>query len=175
MKKPLSQKQIIALATDARKAFDAVPAEELDALREEIAAAKEAAGDPFACAAAVKKSLLFDAWRRREIADALRENNRAAAESFKDLSNDDFACVRARFLRRFDARAADALVERDRARRVLWRIKRECALSNGAMKFPVYPETICRMQYRRGLDEATSEELRRILITLINRKKSKHA
>lgn len=174
MKKPLTQRQIIALAGDAKKAFDAVPAEELDALREKIARGKEAGGDPFACAAAVGKTLLFTEWRRRETAAALAEAKRPVAESFKDLSNGDFAVVRARFLRRFNPRAADALVERDRARRLLWLIRRECATSSGAMRFPAYPETICRMQYRRSLDEASSDELRRILITLVNRKKAKH-
>lgn len=175
MTKPLSQKQIITLAADAKKAFDACDPATLEELREDIARRREAEGDPFACAALVKKTLLFDTWRRREIARATQSYKRVPAESFGDLSNTDFVRVRAHFIRFFDAIAAERVLARDEANRAGWlrdKIAQTCR-AVGWMRYPEYPDGICRDQYKRGLDAASSEELRRILITLRTRAKQK--
>ena len=166
--RPLTRNQIVALVLDAKKAFENCAHEELDGLRETIAWKRESEGDPFACAAAVSPSALFTAWRRRETAHAMEMRGKKPVESFHDVSAGDFLFLRAHFISFFDASAAARIFERasqDEARRFLFVIKNECRKS-GWMKFPEYPDNICRRQYKRSLDEADSAQLKRILFTV---------
>lgn len=169
--KPLTKNQIVALVLDAKKAFETCAIEEIDALRETIARERESEGDPFACAAAVSPSALFTAWRRRETARSMEMRGKKPVESFHDVSSGDFLFIRAHFISFFDASAANRIFERasqDEARRFLFVIKNECAKS-GWMKFPEYPENICRCQYKCALADADSAQLKRILFTVRSR------
>lgn len=171
---PLTKTQIIALAVDARKAFDALPEGMLEALRD-VVAATNSAEDPFACAATVKKTELFDAWRRLELGRAMEARGKRPVESFKALSQGDFLYVRAHFTAFVDSTAAGAMryeAERDEAKRFRWVIKRECD-SSGFMSYPEYPENICRAQFKCGIDDAGPAELRKILYTVRNRARAK--
>lgn len=168
MAQPLTKTQITALAIDARKAFDTQTPEDLEALRELIAVERENAGDPFACAAAVKDSALFEAWRRHETARALENAGRKPTFSFRALTQNDFLFVRAHFTAFFDAEEARkmrARAEEDERKRYLWIIRKECE-KTGWMKFPEYPQNICLAQNKCYLEAASPDRLRRILFTV---------
>lgn len=175
MAQPLTRTQITSLAIEARKAFDALPQDALDAMRERIVAKLEQAGDPFACAASVKTNAIFEAWRREQTAAALKSAGKKPADSFKALTQNDFLWVRTHFARFYDAEKAakiaqDALA--DNRKRYIWIIEQECKKS-GRMRFPEYPQEICRAQYGCRLESAHVDQLRRILFTVKNRIKSK--
>lgn len=173
MAQPLTRTQITSLAIEARKAFDTLGANTLGALRELLAAQQVQDGDPFACAATVKTTALFEAWRRGETAKALKAAGKKPTGSFKALTQNDFLWVRAHFVRFFNAEKAakiaqDALA--DDRKRYLWVIRRECEKS-GRMAFPEYPDNICRAQYGCRLESAHVDQLRRILFTVRSRAK----
>jgi hypothetical protein len=168
MAQPLTRTQITALAIEARKAFDVQPPEDLEALRELLAAEREANGDPFACAAAVKESALFEAWRRNETARALEDAGRKPTFSFKQLTQNDYLFVRAHFVSFVDQAEAKKLYARaaeDERKRFLWIIQNECEKS-GWMKYPEYPQNICMDQNKCYLEAASPDRLRRILFTV---------
>ena len=168
---PLTQKQIIALATDARKAFASAPEAQKGALRAALASREAAARIPAEFAESASCARLFDAWRRREVSAATGGKFR----SFRELGNDDFLRVRAHFIRFYDAAAAarvEARIAQDERRRPLRRIEKTCAAS-GFMDFPAYPAVLCRMQNRCALEDADAEELKRILITVTARARAR--
>lgn len=171
--KTLSEKQIVAVVSDARRAFEAQPPEALAALREELAREAAEGGDPFACAAAISKTRLFEAFRRRGVAEAMR----GKTASLREVPNAAFLRVRAHFIRFFDAGAADRLearIEADKRARLLWRIEKVCAAARGGvMRYPDYPAAICRTQYACALEDASAEELTRILITVTARARAR--
>lgn len=175
MAQPLTRTQITALAIDARKAFDVQPPEDLEALRELIAVERENAGDPFACAAAVKDSALFEAWRRHETARALEDAGRKPTFSFRELTQNDFLFVRAHFVSFFDQVEARKIYDRavtDERKRYLWVIRKECE-KTGWMRYPEYPQNICLAQNKCYLEAAHPNMLRRILFTVRARAKAK--
>lgn len=168
MATPLTQTQITALAIEARKAFDACDPAELDALREDIARQEEADGDPFACAAAVKVTALFDAWRRRELARAFEARNKKPISSLKEASQGDYLYIRAHFVAFVDATKARRIYDsasRDEAKRYRFVIKKTCEAS-GWMRYPEYPDNICQDQYKCSIESARPDQLRRILFTI---------
>ena len=67
----LSKKQLAALGAEANAAFSCVDAREKERIAGELANAR-GKEDPFACPALISKTTLFNEWRRREIARALR-------------------------------------------------------------------------------------------------------
>lgn len=175
MPQPLTKTQITALAIEARKAFDVQAPEDLEAMREVIAAEREANGDPFACAAAVKESALFEAWRRDETARALENAGRKPTFSFRELTQNDFLFVRAHFVSFFDQGEARKIYDRavaDERKRYLWVIRKECE-KTGWMKYPEYPQNICLAQNKCYLEAAHPNQLRRILFTICARAKAK--
>lgn len=168
---PLSKKQIIALATDARKAFASVPEVQKGALRAALASREASARIPEEFAESASCARLFDAWRRREVSAATGGKFR----SFRELGNDDFIRVRAHFIRFYDAAAAArvaARIAQDERRRLLWRIEKVCAAS-GSMAFPAYPATLCDLQYGVRLADADAKTLRCILITVTSRARAR--
>ncbi len=176
MAKPLTRTQITSLAIEARKAFDSLPERETNAMRERVASRLEASGDPFACAATVKTTALFEAWRREQTAAALRDAGKKPTDSFKALTQNDFLHVRAHFVRFYDAEAAEKLAREaiaDDRKRYIWAIEQICKKS-GWMRFPEYPQTICKAQYGCRLESAHIDQLRRILFTVKNRIKTKN-
>ena len=176
MAQPLTRTQITSLAIEARKAFDTLDASETEAIRARLAAKQEDDGDPFACAATVKATAVFEAWRREQTAAALKAAGKKPTDSFKALTQNDFLWVRAHFVRFCDPEAAAKIAQTaldDDRKRFLWVIEQECKKS-GWMRFPDYPQGICRSQYGCRLESAHIDQLRRILFTVRTRAKNHH-
>lgn len=171
MAQPLTRTQITSLAIEARKAFDTLAASETEAIRTRLAAKQEDDGDPFACAATVKATAVFEAWRREQAAAALKAVGKKPTDSFKALTQNEFLYVRAHFVRFYDPELAANILTTaifDEKKRYLWIIRKACE-SSGRMAYPEYPDSICRSQYGCSLESAHIDQLRRILYTVKNR------
>lgn len=170
----LSKKQLAALGAEANAAFSCVDAREKERIAGELANAR-GKEDPFACPALISKTTLFNEWRRREIARALRFKDMGTqnAMSFKELTQEDFNDVLAHF-KSISGDIEGALFARfndegNDCRQILANIEKSC--KERELLFPNYPEAICLRQYRCKLNAASLQQLRRILFTVRSRRR----
>lgn len=169
--KLLSKKQLAMLGAEANSAFAFVAIEDQEVIANEIAE-ERGKDDPFACRALVKKTAIFNAWRKREIRKALAFKYRCPPDSFSMLEQDDFNDVIEHF-RLLAGNAEGALHARFKSggndcRQILANIEKSC--KERELLYPNYPEAICLRQYRCKLSAASLQQLRRILYTVRSRR-----
>lgn len=173
-----TKQQLARLGAEARKAFDSVPAEDLEALRVFLWDQTPHDGDdPFAGPHMVTRTRLFDAWRRKETANALRGlrgRGSNVPNSFKKLTNRDVDFVVAHFVSFYNpSEAADLFsIAQQRDYATAMAILDQSCRSR-KLEFPAYPEKICRDQFGCGLDSASAKQIWRLVYTCRNRRSCK--
>ncbi len=117
----------------------------------------------------------FDEWRHAEcraasggriggFREAMQRDYRLLRGHFANLAGDGATAIQ-------DAIHGDSdEADRGQARAIL---RRECRRRGHA--FPEYPASICRTQYKCGLDEASAKQLWSLIYTVRNRKKNQGA
>lgn len=170
----LSKKQLAMLGAEANSAFASVAIEEQEIIANEIAE-ERGMDDPFACRALVKKTAIFNAWRRKELRNALAFKYAVPPDSFTELGQGDFADVLAHF-RELSGDIEGAIAARlqsggNDCRQLLANIEKSCR--ERGLFYPNYPEAICSRQYRCKLNAASVQELRSILFTVRSRRQKK--
>ena len=112
----------------------------------------------------------FNAWRHDEQIKAV------GTDSLVGSTNDEFCALMAHFaLAAKDNYRASKWIWRfasDARRRVYWLIKQNC---NAELRWPSYPDSVCRAQFKCRLWQATSKQLFNILSTIRNRASSRAA
>lgn len=108
----------------------------------------------------------FDAWRHDQC-------RRAVGRRISEATQPDFLPLRAHFLNLAGnpAAAFETLMraESEPRRVAMHKLQRECA----ARDLPLaYPESICRRQYRCGLEDASPKQLWTLVFTVRNRRKA---
>jgi hypothetical protein len=149
MPAPLSHLQKRDISIAARRAYDAWPEREaFEAINPEMS-----------------RTACFDAWRRVEQGKAV------GIQSLREMTQAHFN----RVLAHFEQLAGDAAgAERRRARDqdndrriALHKLKGACQAADVGLS---YAATICRSQYRCGLDEASTKQLWNLFYTVRNRR-----
>ena len=109
-------------------------------------------------------SAAFDLWRHAQQSVAVGRNSITAS------TNDEYCMLMAHFaMLAGETRNAAFWMARgasDERRRVCRLIRESCF---GSVKWPSYPESICRAQFRCGLKDASTGQLYNILNTIRNR------
>lgn len=171
----LSPKQIQTLGAEASKAFAAVPADELDSLRDFLWDQTEHdADDPFAGPHMITKTKLMEYWRRREVANVMRERckrGETPPNSFKKLSQKDYPYVLARFVSIYNPERGMEIFQRAQAAEyatVMAVLEKSCR--ERGLKFPEYPERVCEDQFRCDLEQASVKQLWCLVYTCRNRR-----
>ena len=108
----------------------------------------------------------FDDWRREQQAAA------CGKRSLRLATQNDYLLIRARFLDLLgeSGEAFEDLVrQQSEGRRLAWN-KLETACKERGLAL-AYPDAICRTEYKCGLEDATEQQLWRLVYTVRNRRK----
>lgn len=171
----LSPKQLQTLGAEARKAFASVCREDLDALRTFLwDQTPHNPDDPFAGPHMIAQTTLFNYWRRREVANALRERcKRKAAppNSFKILSQTDYGFVLAHFVGMYNFERGVEIFNKAKAQEyatVMALLEKSCR--ERGLDYPSYPNHVCKDQFRCEVEDASVNQLWCLVYTVRNRR-----
>lgn len=170
----LSKKQLQTLGAEARKAFECASQDDLNSLRDFLwDQTPHDPEDPFAGSHMITKSALFNYWRRREVANALRNRckRKTPPNSFKQLSQTDYGFVLAHFVGMYDSARGIEIFENAKTQEyttVMAILEKSCR--ERGLDYPAYPSHVCRDQFRCDVSEASLNQLWCLVYTVRNRR-----